>query len=465
MEYIKTKEYQNFPVIELEDINGVMKLAESGNVKFIFSMNAEEHVFFFPFNNIIYKINANGYETLEDYQSGFNGGFPKAEDFYEAKKGGFHTFAEYDYCRKLGISQRGKYMEAKNGGYVKGFPAFTAKYEKYKKNPYTKEIPGDIDNAIKLYEFAKMKGFEFYTQFEKVYDAGFPDMLMYNESQEKSFRNANDYFDSVKKGFNSKKEYDEATNLMIGSKKEFDDYFTLKTLNTRGLAYDELQLTELLCKEENGKKLSLREIREKLWKEQEKYKRSFNNSEIKMLPLWYTKSLDKDEQLKDFLSKKDNMKDIGLYDKEKDVLEIFRISPRKIFIDGSNVAYSSINDNERVAKFRNILLVVNELKNLKFKDITVIADATLKHRANDHIYLQELQKNINYKETPSHTSADEFLINCAKKERCLIVSNDTFSDWKQKDKWLAKNADRIRLPFIISKGKVEFAGIEKFVRN
>ena len=64
-----------------------------------------------------------------------------------------------------------------------------------------------------------------------------------------------------------------------------------------------------------------------------------------------------------------------------------------------------------------------------------------------------LKKEVTYLESPAATSADEFLIECAKKEKCYIVSNDTFRDWKRKDPWIAENIDRLRIPFMIVQGK------------
>lgn len=470
IEYIDTKEFRDFPVIELTDASGVLKIAENANVKFIFRINGEndrsnENVFYFPHNNIIYKITCGRFNTLEDYQSAFEGGFSKAEDFYDALKGNFRTFAEYDFCKKLGTDQRNMYLQARDGGYVKGFPSFVTKYEKYKINNYTKDIPKNIDNAIKLYEFAKSKGFTLYSEFEKVYDAGYPDYLLYKEASDKFFKSASDFYNATKAGFNDSSEYEEAKRFMIGSKREYDSYINFKKNNKKGFSHDEFQTYDILTALENGKQLPLSEMRELLSKEQEKHKRSFNNNDLKILPIWYTKKLDKDDSMCEFLLQNEYVRRLGFYDKEKCYFEIFKPSKRKIYIDASNVAFTNSNENKRTAKFKNIMLVVEELKTHNFNDITAIADATLIHRANDHDVLKELQKIINYKEVPSHTSADEFLISSAKRDKCLIVSNDTFKDWKENNKWMRLNADNIRLPFIISKGKVVFSKIERFFEN
>jgi hypothetical protein len=469
-DYIDTKEYFNFPVIEINDIEGAIKLAELNNIKFIFRIALIKELkktneFLFPVGNIIYKINGGGYNTLEDFHNGNSGGFIKAEDFYEAHKGGFQTYEEFDYCRKLGIDKKNLYMEARNGGFVKGFPSFKIKYETYKKNTHTKNIPDNLDSVITLYEFAKSKGFSHYPEFEKVYDSGYPDLLIYNEALAKGFKKPEDFFAAVKAGFNESREYEDAKRYMISSKKEYDDFTDLKKSSMKNMAFDEFELYRLLNEIENGKKLVTREIKEMLSNEQEKHKRSFEGENVKIIPLWYTKKLDKEEMLKEFLSKNEHIKKIGFFDSENDCFEIFKISRKKIYIDASNVAYGGRHDKNPVPKFKYIQLIISELKNFGFINITVISDATLIHRTKDHNILEQIKKEINYIEVPSHTSADDFLIQSAKRDRCFIVSNDTFSDWKSKDKWISLNIDKIRLPFIITKDKAVFSGIERFLNG
>jgi hypothetical protein len=469
-DYIDTKEYLNFPVIEINDIEGAIRLAEANGVKYIFRISLIKELkkineFFFPIGNIIYRINGNSYNTLEDFHNGNAGGFIKAEDYYEAIKGGFQTYEEFDYCRKLGIDKKYLYMEARNGGFVKGFPSFKTKYEAYKKNTHKKNIPDNLDNVISLYQFAKSKGFSQYHEFEKVYDAGYPDLLIYNEANAKGFKKAEEFYIAIKAGFNDSREYEDAKRYLISSKKEYGDFIDLKKACIKNMAFDEFELFRLLNEIENGKKLATREIKDMLLNAQEKHKRSFEGENVKIIPLWYTKKLDKEEMLIEFLSKNEHIKKIGFFDSENDSFEIFKISRKKIYIDASNVAYGGRHDKNPVPKFKYIQLIISELKTLGFVNITAIADATLIHKTKDHNILEQIKKEINYIEVPSHTSADDFLIQSAKRDRCFIVSNDTFTDWKSKDKWISLNVDNIRLPFIITKDKVVFSGIERLLNN
>lgn len=220
---------------------------------------------------------------------------------------------------------------------------------------------------------------------------------------------------------------------------------------------------ELLKKQEKGEKLSLGRIRQKLNEEQARYSKSFGDEEIKILPVWYIKNLETEEQLKRFLTHNKEIQRIGFFNSGSETFEIFEISRHKVYLDASNIAHYSENNNKHTVKFKNIKLVVVALKSKGFSDITVIADATLEHLASDPKVLVELKKDINYYKVPAHTEADEFLIKNAKQDECFIVTNDTFTDWKIKDRWIAEHIDNIRIPFMITEGRITFAKIDEFL--
>ena len=59
-----------------------------------------------------------------------------------------------------------------------------------------------------------------------------------------------------------------------------------------------------------------------------------------------------------------------------------------------------------------------------------------------------------YLEAPRETAADVFLIQYVKKNHCLLISNDTFKEWKVQDAWTAENIDFYRLAFMIKGDQV-----------
>ncbi len=463
-DYIQTETYSDFPSIEIKDVIGFMKYAEGNSVKFIFYMdeNKNEHhekIFFFPANNIIYKILSGGYESLEDYGDAIKNEFPSSEQFYDAKKIGCCTYSEYKHLKDLDIKNMELFSLARKGGFIKGYEEFQKKISEYKKNIPTSIIPDDINNPILLMRYAAEKGFHQYKEFEKVYDLGFPDIFIYNEAVSKGFKSSTNFYSAVQSGFNEFKEFDEAKKISIQTKAEYDNYKYFKVPGSKGLSCDEFLVLEIIKLQENGSILSLNEIRNLLNTDQEKYKISFGDDSAKVIPLWYTQKLASDDNLENFLLKNDEAKKNGFLDEEKKTFEIFRISRAKVYIDASNVARSnSVDDNS--ARFKNLKIVIDELNSKGFTDIVAIADASLRHLADDQHLLSQIKKDINYYEVPSHTSADEFLIEHARNEKCLIVSNDTFNDWKIKDKWIANNMDYIRIPFLITENKATMPALK-----
>src|ERR1035438_1029073 len=88
-------------------------------------------------------------------------------------------------------------------------------------------------------------------------------------------------------------------------------------------------------------------------------------------------------------------------------------------VAGSNVAYNSANrEDKNKPKLKNIKLVAEELIKLRYKEIRVIADASLRHKLEDKEELGNLKKIVKYMESPANTSADEFLMESLKKLKC-----------------------------------------------
>jgi hypothetical protein len=171
---------------------------------------------------------------------------------------------------------------------------------------------------------------------------------------------------------------------------------------------------------------------------------------ISSSPEWYKCSLKNSDDFAALLSSNEEALKNGQYDKEGEFFEISRISDKKIYLDGSNAAYASVERSSGIKpKYHNILLMAEKLKKLRFNEIYVIADSSLRHTVTDSQLYSKLKSVVQYLEAPSHTSADEFLLQKVKFENCYLVSNDTFKDWMFKDPWIANNIDRVRVPFMI----------------
>ncbi len=467
-EHVEVSEFSGFSIINTEDVIGFLHIAEAFNVKIIFRKGAIDRdsppeLFFFNFMNIVYTIKADGFIFLQDFVRAIEKKFPSAQEYYEAKKKGFDSYDEYKHSINAGGGGKVEFEEAKAAGFAKGFDSFLKKYSKYKAYQHTSIIDENIDSSIKLFDYAKRKGFPNYTEFEKAYDAGYPEMTIFKEAISKGFKSSEDYFDAINKGFSFPTEYELAKEKLIHSKKEYDNYRYLKDNNFYNMAFDEYQLVQLLKEFPNGRKLTLSELRDDLKEKQEKYKRSFSDSPIKVLPMWYIQTIDDDEKLHSFLSNSDEIKKLGTYNPSDKSFEIFIKSRTKVYVDGSNVAHDSYN--AKGIFYKNIRLVVQELNIWGFTDVVVIADATLRHRAKDAGELEKIKKICAFHESPSHASADLFLLELIHHDGCIIVSNDGFADWQRKDFWVRANIDKIRVTFMITGDKVSFSGIENHVEK
>lgn len=448
--------------VEFANIVEFASYAEKNKITVIFILktdNAEDFLFIQGY--AVYKISAAGYRTIEDYKSAFQNKFPDSITYYEALKAGFASFAEFEESKKVGAEEKETFLKAKKTGFIEGFEKFIVDYPDYLMSPHIKGLDKDIDSPLKLYKFAKRNGFENYNAFYQAIHYGFTDVLTYNEAHSKGFQKIGDYLAATNMGFENYKEFMDARSHRILNKKEYNYYLNFKKNIKDEIAHDEYQLIEILGTTENGKVLSSDDIKSLLNDAQEKYKIKSLEDEGKKLPKWYTQNLKTGEALSAFLQNNPKLKKLGFFDKEKETFEIFLVSNEKIYIDASNVAYNSNGSRNHKPKLCNIKYVINELISRNYKDITIIADASLRHNAEDVEILRKLPKDVVYIEAPAHTTADEFLINSAKRDKCFIVTNDTFKDWKRKDRWIANNIDYLRIPFMIKDTHVILSGLDK----
>lgn len=461
-EYVKTSKYKGFKEIHLNDIYSFEKVLEIYKVKLIYILLSDENEkvsFYFPENETIYIKEANGFESVEDYLASAAAGFKKAENYYKATEEGYETLIEFKQVKDLGIENKEDYLKAKNNGFIKGFETFKKKYTVYSENKNLPPLFCDFDDPVKLAYYAFKQGFKNYSEFERIMDLGFVSISDFQRAKKNSFKDGREYYYAQKSGFSIYREWKEASELKIKSKHEYDNYKELKKNVPEGMSHDQFFIYIFLKNCDNGKIW----MRDDLWKQiklqEEKISISLEGSPSKVLPLWYNNSLLTEDDFNKFLSENKLIRNQGFYDVEKGNFEIFKIDKYKIYMDASNVAFSSRENGK--AYYENIKIAVKALLKLGFKDIIPIADASLKHKVADIDKLPHIKTLTNYIEAPANTSADEFLIESAKKYKCFIVSNDTFSDWKIKDRWTALNIDSIRISFIINDGVITFSGLNR----
>ena len=453
-----------FPSVEMKFADDFARFAEAMKVTSIFKTtdqnNREESWFLLLADATFFKLKSQGYTDLNDLAEALEMGFPNAEEFYEARKGNFMNYGEYIECKKAGITDRGLLLNAQKGGFIENFDHFKEILSDAKIIP-DGVVKNQFNSAIEVYKYANQKGFKEYNEFQKAFFAGFPDKALFEIAAKVGFSYAEDYIKATKAGFPTASQYNEAVTLDIKTGHEFIRYVNLHKEAADKYGFDELELIREIKKIENGRKLSLKRLNELLQEVLEKNKTATDEHGHKKIPGWFICKIKNPDDIARLLCESEEAKKIGHYDKEGEFYEVSRISDKIIYLDGSNVAYSSM-DREAGFKpmYRNILLMAEKLKSLRFTEIFVIADSSLRHIVTDSPLLDKVKNTVKYLESPSHTSADEFLLQKVKTENCFLVSNDTFKEWRLKDPWIAMNIDRIRVPFMLINDEVSLPILE-----
>jgi hypothetical protein len=382
-----------------------------------------------------------GYNTIEDYKESIKAGFPDASLFYEAKSNGYSNYKDYQLVKEAGISDIRIFEKIKAQGYLDGYQEFKS----LQNHMLLFEGSEAIVNPWLLYNYASSKAFTDYHHFKAALDLGFTDAHHYNSAMEKEYKNCADYEDGLHKGFPTGYIYYGAMEKQIRDIQDLDRFQELSKLETSAANYDERILLSVISKLPQGKKVSINKLNELFLEALNLYKYPDSNE----LPVWLTRSLYTAGDITRFLVTKDNAKKFGIYDTEGEYFETKQLNQRKVVLDGSNVAHAAMGNNKAIPMVANMIKVVNKLIGKGFTEITIIADASLRHKLADKERLEELERICEYSIAPAETSADVFLIEFVKTEGCLLVTNDIFREWKLRDKWVAENIDYYKMAFMI----------------
>lgn len=424
----------------LDDLSAFIKYHQLKEVFVLLNEQNEPTYFGIIHNNVLFRHSTLGFKTLEDYHSSVEYQFPDAAIFYEATAEGYKKYEDYDLVRQAGIANKEIFEKMKAANFIEGFKDYYELIQPQVELPHTMQPA----NAYELYKLASENGFENYQSFRQASLKGFADADTYAIATQQDFPTCADYNEALQKGFRNFKELELAREKKARDRDDFSRMYDLESVQCNACTHDKKVLLILLSKLEQGKKISINKLKDLFKKSVEEYR----YPDTLEMPLWFSASLESDEALIAFLSK-DDAKQYGHYDTDGEFFEINRMQDRKVVIDGSNVAYNSNGNGNTNPCVSNIIKMISFLKSKGFTEITVINDASLKHKLTDADKLSELKQSADFLEAPKESPADIFIIKYVKRHNCLLVSNDTFREWKVQDPWIANNIDFYRLAFMI----------------
>ena len=458
--YFKVRALQSAAQVTLSSIPDFVRYAELYAVKAMLLVQAadddSEHPTYFALahNGLVVQQDACGFKCLEDFVEAEKQGFTLAGDYYDAAARGIHLFTDYALAQQSNIVDTAVLDAMKAGGYIAGFDAW-----KNLPADVSGKLPGGehVTDAHTLYLTAQKAGFPDYAELEVILTKGFTNYGDYRAASDKGYPDAATYEDSLRRGFLSYANYQFAEQHQLRDAADATAFLAMvQQVGGVDIAHDEKTLLSLLARIEEGKRISINKINEYLAAGLDTHRYADTGE----MPPWFTRALHSREDIICFFTTRDEPRQYGTFDTDGEFFQVARLQQRHVVIDGSNVAYNSVGGKEKIPLMANMLQIVRYLKTKGFEHIAIISDASLSHRLPDMQLLAEIEAEAEYIVAPAEKPADIFLIQYVKDNHCLLVSNDTFREWKVGDAWVATNIDFYRLTFLIKDQQVLMPDLE-----
>ena len=443
LRYFSAKSVATQNSIELITIDDLVRLVEMHNLREVFVLLSDTGVsnyFAVMYQNHLMQMAALGFKTIDDYYHAHENKFPDYESYYGAKENGCETYEDYNMLSQSGIKDKEEFAKVKQGGFIEGFKEWQT----------AETLPPNLHNAVDLYRLAHKNGFTDFKTFAEASFKGFTTKNMYDIAREYGFPTMHEYEESKQRGFSNYKEMTFANEHKIRDHEDLLRWGNLNTSICENCGCDGKVLNMLISKLEQNKRISINKLMDLFEKAIHEFRYPDNNE----LPQWFDSILTSRQNVIDFLMHNEEKKKFGTYDNDGEFFEINHMKDRKVVIDGSNVAHNTQGNANGKPTVANLIKLVTFLRQKHFTEITIISDASLKYKLEDQEKLSDLKDLAEYLEAPRETSADSFLIKHVKQTHCLLVSNDTFRQWKVNDPWVAENIDYYRLAFIIKDNEV-----------
>jgi len=441
--YVKTKQVESNTQIELNSLEDLIHLMEWNNLRTVFVRIDQEEVaeYILMHKGGLIRQPSLGFQTLEDYRLAMKHRFPDSATYYMAHKLGFSRYEDFEKAGKAGVEERSRFDDLKNRGYLEGYPIFVQLCTDLQ----NEDLPARITNASQLNEWATENQFTDFNHLKEALEKGFYHGGEYAIGKEKGYLTGADYKAGLAGYFVNGEEYYSAREKGIQNRDELKRYIDFLSQTPKNETLDVGVLLNILSKLPQEKKVSIAKLYAHFMAVMAD---PLNNGEPG-LPGWFSTRIQTVDDLVSVLTNKELVLPFGEYDLDGEYFETHKIENRHVVIDGSNVAYNSKGDKNKKPRLENLILLVTFLQEKGFEEIAIISDASLRHAVEDKVNQDALEEMANYMEAPAKTSADQYLIHYVRHHHCLLITNDTFREWKIRDKWVAENIDFYRNSFMI----------------
>lgn len=324
---VKDAEFEQTDTISEDLFHRTKQLANT----FTKSNKAKSQLSFIK-ENVLYWVDAKGFETIEAFEAAKLIGFSDGEDYKTAKELHFEDAVSYLSFKENGFSSKETFEDAKAKGFSGAHQSLIQLTNIL--NDEAKQSIKGLENDAAIYKLATSKNYSTFENYVEAVKLGFAqnDAADYKLAIEKGFSSAKQYYSASNKGFETAEESEEAKALKLYNKFELDLFKELnRTRDSYNFTFhDQAHIHKILNDIALNTSLNLKEINDIFISEQDKLKFQsstnigkgaewLSNSLNKLLkqnslPEWYKIGFKTKEEIKTFLISNPSIAKIGKFD-------------------------------------------------------------------------------------------------------------------------------------------------------
>ncbi len=498
IEYINCEQIFSENIFFIENIAHFKKIVkESGGRVFVLDIKKNQKFpkgcFASPTPICVYAYPSNGFKTIEDLESASNIYFQNGSDFYKFIELGLKDLTEYEGFVKSGLSTKKEWTRFIRKGFEKSFEKLQSgdivhvKKRNVKMavnsdgslspfNSSSRQMGTNIREVIQVHIFGqhviqsdkdvfylndKLGDFKNFNEMLDSISNNIQSKTEYDEYIKSGFESREDQISAKRQGFEISTDYYNATEIELKTYQLYQKYKSIESeAENKGYQYSEEILLDEILRKPHYAILNKALLISNISSEWITYLKNYYKQSFGINPPNLPKLIENEEIEKVILNNKYFCENFYyVRDQDAAFLRNFKkITTDQIVVDGSNVAWADgSSETGDKAKAKNIRLLLSELNNIyQIKDIVTIIDASLIHQVDDPEELEKLIKSKMVLKAPANSDADGFLLQVTKEKKALLITNDSFKDWKEKDPWIKEHIDFFRVPFMFLGDSVRF---------